>query len=229
MDRFLVNIASVISHEVWIAPVFAILAGVLVSFTPCSLSTMPLIIGYVGGSGESDTKKAFKLSLIFAIGMTMTFTALGLISALIGKMALRTGKWWFIFLGILMILMALQTYEVITIIKPTYLQTKNKRKGYIGALLTGILAGFFSSPCATPVLVAILALVSNSSNVWWGAFLLLLYAIGNSVLVIVVGTFMGTASKITKSKQYGKVSTIIKYFLGTVILILGLYLLYLGF
>jgi cytochrome c biogenesis protein CcdA len=124
--------------------------------------------------------------------------------------------------------MALQTFEVFTFIKPTYLQTKNQKKGYLGAFMTGILAGFFSSPCATPVLVAILALVSNSS-IWWGALLLFLYAVGNSILVIIVGTFMGTATKITKSKQYGRISNFIKYLLGMVILILGLYLLYLGF
>ena len=228
MDSVLFHLASTISHETWLAPLLAFLAGVLVSFTPCSLSTVPLIIGYVGGYQEEDSKKAFRMSLLFALGMTITFTILGITSSLLGKIFFRIGSGWFLILGALMILMALQTFEVFTLIKPTYLQTKNQKKGYLGAFVTGILAGFFSSPCATPVLVAILAFVSNSS-IWWGALLLLLYAIGNSILVIIVGTFMGIATKITKSKQYGKVSSIIKYLLGTVILILGLYLLYLGF
>ena len=54
-------------------------------FTPCSLSTIPLIIGYVGGTGAQETKKAFKLSLVFALGMAITFTTLGAIAALIGR------------------------------------------------------------------------------------------------------------------------------------------------
>ncbi len=212
----------------WLAPILCFLAGVLTSLTPCSLSTVPLVIGFVGGYGEKSAQKAFRMSVLFAIGMTITFTLLGLMSSLLGAYLIRGQRYWFLFLGALMILMALQTFEVVTLIKPTYLQSKNKKTGYLGALIAGVLAGFFSSPCATPVLVVILAMVSNSS-VGWGTLLLFLYAVGNSILVILVGTSMGLASKITKSKQYGKLSTFIQYLLGTVILLLGLYLLYLGF
>lgn len=128
-----------------------------------------------------------------------------------------------------MILMALQTFEVFTFIKSTNLQSKNTKKGYIGAIIAGILGGIFSSPCSTPVLVALLALASNTENILYGMFLLLLYWIGNSILLVIAGTSVGTIKKITQNPKYGKLSVALKYILGIIILLIGLYMLYLGF
>ena len=229
MNEILSKMSELLKNNYWIAPAISFFAGILTSFTPCSLTSIPLVIGYVGGNGTNNTKKAFKLSVIFAIGMAITFTILGAISSMLGRIMQGGGKFWYIILGIVMIMMALQTFEVFTFIKSTNLQTKSAKKGYIGALISGILGGVFSSPCSTPILVALLALVAKSANIFWGIFLLLLYSIGNSILVIIAGTSVGTLRKITQSEKYGKISIILKYFMGIVILIIGLYLLYLGF
>lgn len=126
-------------------------------------------------------------------------------------------------------MMALQTFELITFIKPTNLQSKNTKKGYLGALIAGILGSVFSSPCSTPVLVVLLALVANTANMFLGIFLLLLYSIGNSILVIIAGTSVGTINKIIKSEKYGKFSIVLKNVMGTIILLIGFYMFYLGF
>ena len=128
-----------------------------------------------------------------------------------------------------MILMALQTFEVFTFINFSKIQTKNTKKGYIGVLIAGILGGIFASPCSTPVLVALLAIVSKSGNLLLGIFLLLLYSLGNSILVVICGTSVGTVRKIIQSPKYGKFSNILKYVLGIIILLIGLYMLYIGF
>ncbi len=139
------------------------------------------------------------------------------------------GSWWFIILGILMILMALQTWELFNFIPATYLSSKNKRRGYIGAVFTGVLGGLFSSPCATPVLVALLTLVATSDNIIWGIFLLLMYSLGHSILVIIAGTSTGFVKNLSSSQKYGTFSIVLKYGMGTILLLLGFYLLYLGF
>ena len=56
-----------------------------------------------------------------------------------------------------------------------------------------------------------------------------IYSIGNSILVVILGTSVGTAKKIAQSEKYGKFSNILKYFMGIIILLIGLYMLYLGF
>ena len=229
MNEILEGMSKIIQNNYWIAPIIALLAGIFTSFTPCSLSSIPLIIGYVGGNGINKTKKAFYLSVTFAIGMSITYTILGILASALGRIMQTTGSWWYIILGILMVMMSLQTFEIFTFIKPTKLQSKNTKKGYIGAFIAGILGGIFASPCATPVLVVLLALVAKEGNMLWGILLLLLYSIGNSFLVIVAGTGIGTIKKLTQSQKYGKISNILKYIMGIIILLIGLYMFYLGF
>lgn len=229
MNEILETMSEIIKNNFWIAPIISLLAGILTSFTPCSLSSVPLIIGCVGGIGTNNTKKAFKLSVVFAIGMAITFTILGALASILGKFMQSGGSWWYIILGILMVMMALQTFEVVTFIKSTNLQTKNTKKGYLGVLIAGILGGIFSSPCSTPVLIVLLALVANSGNMIWGIFLLLLYSIGHSILVVIAGTSVGIIQKMTQNQNYGKISNILKYIMGTIILLIGFYMFYLGF
>lgn len=229
INQWLETLSTLISESFWLAPLLALLAGVLTSVTPCALSSVPLVIGYVGGTGNNDPKKAFRLSLTFALGMAATFTALGTAASLLGKLMGTSSKWWYIALGILMLLMALQIWEIYNFIPSTYLISKNTKKGYIGAFVAGILGGVFSSPCATPVLIVLLGIVAKSGNVVWGILLLLLYSIGHSVLVLIAGTSVGFVKKVTSSGRYGLFSKILKLLMGGIILLIAFYMFYLGF
>lgn len=229
INDWLEQLSSIISQNIWLAPLLALLGGLLTAFTPCSLSSVPLIIGYVGGYAGNDTKKAFRYSLVFCGGMAITFTVLGTLASLLGRLMQFSGSWWYLILGLLMILMALQTWEVINIIPQSALMNKNNKRGYLGAAIAGLLGGLFASPCATPVLIALLAVVAREGKIVWGIVLLLLYSIGHSVLLMVAGTSVGFVKQLSRSERYGRFSQILKIVMGSVILILGFYLLYLGF
>ena len=228
IDAWLEQIGQLIGQSLWLAPLLALLAGVLTSFTPCALSSIPLVIAYVGGIGV-EPKKAFRLSLVFALGAAITFTVLGVVAASVGQLLGTGAKWWYIVLGILMVLMALQTWEVVNIIPSTYIAGKSKRRGYLGALIAGMLGGLFSSPCATPVLVALLAVAAGSGSLFRGTMLLLLYGVGHGALAVLAGSSIGAVNKLTQSERYGALSRVLKIVLGVLILLVGLYLFYLGF
>lgn len=229
MTEILESLSRMIAESGWLAPVLALVAGILTSFTPCALSSIPLVVGYVGGTGQRDTKRAFWLSVTFAAGAAVTFTVLGVVASLAGKLIGTSSSWWYIILGILMVLMALQTWGIFEIIPSSYLISKSKKKGFVGAFGAGILGGVFSSPCATPVLVALLALVAGKGNILWGILLLLLYAIGHGILAVIAGTSVGFVQKLSASNKYGKASTVLKIVMGTFILLIGFYMFYLGF
>lgn len=229
MTELLDHLSTLIQSSGWLAPLLALLAGVLTSFTPCSLSSIPLVIGYVGGTGQKDTKRAFRLSLTFAAGAAVTFTVLGVIASLAGRLMGNGARWWYIVLGVLMVLMALQTWGIFEIIPSSYLISKNTKRGYVGAFIAGILGGVFSSPCSTPVLIALLAIVAGKGSILWGILLLLLYSIGHGILAIVAGTSIGFVQKLSVSDKYGRASTVLKIVMGALILLIGFYLFYLGF
>jgi cytochrome c biogenesis protein CcdA len=229
MTPILEGLSEIITANGWLAPILALFAGVLTSFTPCSLSTIPLVIGYVGGTGQRDTKKAFWLSFTFALGVAVTFTTLGVIASFAGQLIGNSSSWWYFLLGTLMILMALQTWDIFEIIPSSYLISKNTKKGFVGAFIAGILGGIFSSPCSTPVLIALLAIVADKGSIVFGILLLLLYSIGHGILAIVAGTSVGFVQKLSTSKKYGNASFVLKIIMGTLILFIGFYMFYLGF
>ena len=229
MTEILQSISLLIENNVWLAPFLAFAAGALTSLTPCSVSSVPLVIGYVGGSAGSDTRKAFRLSLVFVLGSALTFTALGAAASTAGMFFMGAASWWYLILGSLMVLMALQTWGIFEIIPSSYLMSKNRRKGYLGAFIAGILGGIFSSPCSTPVLIALLAIVAGKGSIIWGALLLILYSIGHGLPALAAGTSFSFAQKLSENIEETRAGSIIKLALGALILLAGLYMLYLGF
>lgn len=228
MEAVLENISTLIRSNLAIAPLLALVGGVLTSFTPCSLSTLPLVIAYVT-STEEGAKGSFRYSLLFVLGSAVTFTALGIIASFAGMLIGNAGPWWYIFLGILMVLMALQIWGVFDFIPSTHLIAKNKKRGYIGAFLAGILGGIFSSPCSTPVLVVLLSIAAGGGNILWGALLLLCYSAGHGILALIAGSSTGFFRAMTTNVKYAQFHTVIKVAMGSAVLLIGFYMFYLGF
>ena len=206
----------------------AFTGGLLSSFLPCSLSSLPLVIGYVSG-GRRDTRSAFRLSLVFAIDMAVTYTVLATVALALGSLIGSTSRIWYMILAVLTLLMAFQLSGLFTIIPASNLQTRNTKRGYFGALVAGLLSGVFSSPCSTPVLVALLSIASVSGSVWISAFLLLCYSVGYSILSIVAGTFAGFVTKLSSSSAYGKAGKAVSIILAIALLMLSFYLFYQAF
>ena len=229
VDAWLSEIAKVISSNMWLAPILALVAGILTSVTPCSLSSVPLIIGYVGGVGERNTKKAFLYSAVFSLGTAVTFVTMGIIATSAGMLMGTSSPVWYIILGTLMVLMSLQTFGIFNFIPSVNLIGKNKKKGIVGAFLAGVLGGIFSSPCSTPVLIALLAIVAGEGKMLWGILLMLLYSIGHSALVMVAGTSISFVQRINESNKYKTVAAVLKYIMGAAILLIGFYMFWLAF
>ena len=92
----------------------------------------------------------------------------------------------------------------------------------------GILSGILASPCATPIMAAIIAFIAASGNLVIGMIMLLMYSLGHSVLIILAGTSFGLVEKIAYSENGKKIGRVLKNILGTIIILVGLYLFYLG-
>ena len=92
-----------------------------------------------------------------------------------------------------------------------------------------ILGGVLSSPCATPVLAAILAFVAGQGNIALGIGLLAVYAMGHCALLLIAGTSVGFVQKLASSPSTEKWGKVLKISFGMLILILAFCLFYTGF
>ena len=186
---------------------------------------IPLMISFVIGSKEKRTvTRAFGFSLVFVLGLSITFTALGMLAALAGMLyGDISGVWYFIVAAVCLV-MGLHLMGVLRFDIPTPIKLKPKARGALGALLLGLLFGLVSAPCAAPILVVLLTYLAGSgSSVAYGGLLLLVYALGHSLLILIAGTSMGLAGKIIESKKMTRTTDILRRVAGGVIVLVGVY------
>lgn len=201
-------------------------AGLISSFSPCVLITIPLVISYVGGYAEGDVKRSFTFSLAFVIGLSITFTVLGAIASLAGTLLGDVGGFWKYILAAVAIVMGLQMMGLLNFQIPTPRLVKTEQKGLIGAFLLGMLFGVASSPCATPVLALVLTFVASKHNLLYGTSLLFVYALAHTVLIFAVGVSTGLAEVFLKSQKIADFSVYAHKVSGAIFALIGLYVLF---
>ena len=203
--------------------------GVITSIGPCNAAMIPLIIGYIGGSVNLPRRKAFSISLVFSIGLAITFVILGIIASLVGGMLGGSTRVWYYLVALICLLIGLQMLGVFHINPPAWfsgLQEKVWAKNLFGALLFGLVSGLVASQCATPVLAAILTYVmAKKESLLYGAVLLFIYALGRGVPIVLAGTFTGAMKGI---RSFGKWSEFLEKASGVVILLVGFYFIWIA-
>lgn len=181
------------------SPLWALLIGIGVAFTPCVLPMYPLISGIIlGGNRKYSPGRLFALAMVYVQGMALTYTVMGVIVAAAGlrfQAALQSPA-ILIGLSVLFILLALSMFGLFTLQLPSSLQTRltlwsNRQQGgsLTGVFLMGALAGLICSPCTTAPLSAILLYIAQSGNMLAGAGTLYLYALGMGLPLIAVTLF----------------------------------------
>ena len=217
------NIQAIVQNNHGLAFLAVFIGGLISAASPCVLAAIPLIIGYVGGYSGGDKKKAAIYSLVFILGLSITFTVLGAAASAMGQFLSFAGQWLYIGLAVVAVAMGLQLMGLVSIPLPFQKTHQIKSRGLWGAFLLGLLTGTVSSPCATPVLAVILMYVSTQGNILYGGSLLFTYAVGHCALIFVAGLSIGLTESIVSSRGVKNFSLYAKRFSGTILMIVGLY------
>ena len=226
MEGFLGNIGEFIQTQGWLAFPACFLGGVIFSASPCVLAMIPLVIGYVGGYSGCSQKKAVQYSLMFTLGLTITFTVLGIIAGALGRLFGDVGGFWYYILPPVAILLGIYLLFSDKLAFNIGLSQRfmPKRKALLGAFLMGLFFGIVASPCATPVLAVILTLAATQNEIAYSGGLLLTYALGHWVLVLGAGISVGFAQKVLESRGISNFSTYSKKVGGVILIGVGIYL-----
>jgi cytochrome c biogenesis protein CcdA len=231
LEEFVQNAGNYVHTNPWLAVVAVFIGGVLTASNPCVLAMIPLMMSFVAGRREEGTGvlRAFLYPLVFVAGLSIMFVVLGMIAALAGtRFGGSSAVWNFIVAGVCLV-MGLHLMGVLKFTIPMPFNIQPKTQGVLGALLLGLLFGVVSTPCAVPILVVLLTYLAGSdTSVPYGGFLLLVYALGHSVLILLAGTSMGIAKKIIESKQANRALDILRRVAGGLIVLVGAYFAYQG-
>jgi thiol:disulfide interchange protein DsbD len=234
MEQLTNNLQSYLAGNSLLAFPAAFLAGVLISFTPCVYPVVPIQLGFIGARVATDQNElskfnfhGFWLSVLFVVGMSVVYAALGAFAALTGTLfgSWAASPWTYIVVANIILLFALSMLDVFSIPTPQFLSRWNperKGKGYISALLIGASSGLIVGPCTAPALGATLAYVGMQGNVVFGTLVLFTFALGMGALMIVLGTFGGAIRLLPRS---GKWMQKIKIIFGILMIIISQYLL----
>jgi cytochrome c biogenesis protein CcdA len=226
MNGIFGDVAALVQHNPWLAVAAVFFGGVTTALNPCVLAMIPLLMSVVAGRRETTTvKRSLAFSLFFVLGLAVTFTVLGLISALLGRMFGDIGAFWKYAVAAVCLIMGLHLLGLFPWKLGFSSGLQVRRRGFLGAFLLGLLFGVVSTPCAVPVLAVLLAFVAEKGNVAYGGFLLFVYALGHSALILVAGTSVGAAKALLESKGLRKARGILQKIAGVLIIAIGFYFL----
>ncbi|HKO57933.1 MAG TPA: cytochrome c biogenesis protein CcdA [Thermoanaerobaculia bacterium] len=185
---------------------FAIfILGLALNLTPCVYPLIPITIGYFSSQSGGSRGQRVALSSLYVIGIAITYSALGVFSALSGRLF---GAWLqlpavLVFFALLMLVMASSMFGAFEIRVPHFITDRSGgRAGMAGALTMGLLIGIVAAPCVGPFVISLIALVSSLQSPFLGFLMFFVLALGLGVPYLLLGIFSSGLSAIPRSGMW---------------------------
>lgn len=227
------SIFTILTHavegSVGIALAAALIWGILsILLSPCHLASIPLIVGFIDEQGRITTRRAFLIALLFAVGILITIGAIGAVTAAAGRMLGDVGRYGNYFVAVIFFAVGLHLLGVVPLPGSGPGQVGMKRKGMLAALILGLVFGIALGPCTFAYMAPMLAVTFKmaAKNLTYGILLLLFYGIGHCSVIVLAGTFTEIVEHYLRWNEKSKGAVILKKICGGLVLLAGLYLVY---
>ena len=230
MQELFTRLTHAVESTWFIALSASFVWGVLsILLSPCHLASIPLIVGFIDEQGRISAKRAFVISTLFAAGILITIGAIGAITAAAGRMMGDVGKYGNYSVALIFFLVGLHLLDVIPMPWSGPGQIGMKRKGMPAAFILGLVFGIALGPCTFAYMAPMLAVAFKlaSTNLSYGMLLLLLYGIGHCSVIVLAGTSTELVQQYMNWNERSKGAVILKKVCGVLVLLGGVYLIYL--
>lgn len=202
------------------------IASILLS--PCHLSSIPLVIGFINAHSGITTGRSFKLSLLFAVGILITIAGIGLVTASLGRLLGDVGSVGNYVVALVFFIVGLYFFDVIDLSRFGINVTGTKYKGWLAALVLGLIFGIGLGPCAFAFMAPVLGVVFEiaQSHLVNAVALLLAFALGHCSVIVLFGTAAGRVQKYLNWTESSKAFVAVKRVCGVLIILGGVYMIY---
>ncbi len=214
------------SHGLLIGLLFVFLGGLALNLTPCVYPLIPITVGYFGGQAEGSTKKLFMMGLLFVIGMALTYSVVGVITALSGAVfgALLQNTYVILFIVLIFIVLSLSMFGVYEFKLPDTLVAKagGAKSGMYGAFFMGLTMGIVAAPCIGPFVIGLVTYVAAKADPYFGFLMFFVLALGLGLPYLFLAVF---SAKIKKLPRAGEWMEAVKHIFGFILIGMALYFL----
>jgi cytochrome c-type biogenesis protein len=178
----------------------AFMGGVLASVSPCILALLPVNLSYIGTLKIKSRWEAFSKAGLFVLGAVTILSLFGLVSSFAGIVMVEYRGYIQIVVGIFMAIMGLWLIGVINLPLPSF----NVNLPFAGPYGVGLTFALVSSPCASPVLFAVLATAAATGSQILGTLTMVSYALGYTLLIFLASFLTGLAHQSRRLLAYSK-------------------------
>lgn len=230
MERLFVWLTQSLSGAAWLALTASFLWGILsILLSPCHLSSIPLIVGFINGQGIVTKRRAFILAGFFSVGILITIVVIGLITGAMGRILGDVGKTGNYIVALIFFIIGLHLIEVIHL--PFFgvsNQSTLKKKGALAAFVIGLIFGVALGPCTFAFMAPVLGIAFSvaSTRPIFAASIVLFYAIGHCSVIVLAGTFTSIVQKYLNWNERSRGAVILKKGCGVLVILGGIYLIY---
>ena len=224
-DSFLVAVNQWMTGGLVLAASGAFVWGVVsVLLSPCHLASIPLIVAYVGGQQTTvHPRRAGRYAGAFSLGLFITIAAVGIVCALLGRMLGDVGIWLQVAVGAVLIWVALGMMGVQACTLSSGMLYRLKLRGIHGAFGLGLAYGLLSGSCTFGFIAPILAIVTVQQQIFAGSVMMMLFALGHCLPIVVAGSSTAFVRGLTESLFWQGAGVWFRRSAGVLIAVLGIY------
>ncbi|HOD75535.1 MAG TPA: cytochrome c biogenesis protein CcdA [Syntrophorhabdaceae bacterium] len=229
MEKIFIVLTGAVEGTPAIALGASFLWGVLsLVLSPCHLSSIPLIVGFIDEQGRTSPKRAFCTASVFSSGIMISIGLIGLVTAMAGRMMGDVGRYGNYFVAFIFFLVGLHLVGVIPMPWSGPGNINMKRRGLLAAFILGVVFGVALGPCTFAYMAPMLSITFqlSATKIWYGVLLLLAYAVGHCSIIVLAGTFTEAVQNYLNWNERSMGARIVKIVCGVLVICGGIYLVY---
>jgi cytochrome c-type biogenesis protein len=227
LEEILTSLSNGLEQSLGWALAAAFAWGVVsIVFSPCHLASVPLVVGFISTQEDASTGRAFRLSLVFSLGVLASIALIGLVTAALGRLVGDLGSVGNVAVAVVFFVFGLYLMDLLPLNWNVF-PSVTRHRGMPVALGLGLVFGIGLGPCSFAFLAPLLVIVFGRAHADYllAAGLLGAFALGHCSVVVAAGTSAQRAQAVVSWGGRSRVTRWVRRVCGALVVCAGLYML----